>query len=171
MVEKRLQGHDFENGGPVKQYEFNFTIEDGTLNGGYLLGVDAADDGVISFTTTQNHYPLYVQNSDGEDSLVITGNNNIVLGNGITVPDDSTNTTYINNLHVQGTITSEPSEGDMRFNAEHHRMMYYINGTWNFIEENHHVTGNGYRRLDTLIPVRGESRWVRFKKWVSNIFY
>jgi hypothetical protein len=146
MVEKRIQGHDFENGGPIRQYELNFQE-------GANLWVNYNGDFTVTFN---NEY---------------TTTNTIILGSDTVIDNPQiNNTTYVQNLVVTENMNYPAQEGDMRFNIEQQRMMYYINDTWNFIEQNYHVTTDGYRRLDTLIPVRGESRWVRFKKWVSNIF-
>jgi len=129
MIKNGLKRHDFENGGPEQVLEWL----NGTA-GHYILGGDAisvdwgVDNGFIGYNTTST---FTVTNTTGDNVFnVIGGENNIVLGTGITVPEDATNTTYVNNLNVGGSLTYEPREGEVMFNTEEHQLMAYVNGEW-----------------------------------------
>lgn len=159
MVEKRLQGHDFENGGPIKQYELNFDYSDG------YFWVDNNTDLTVTFQAD-------------------TWTNTIFLGGDVQIENPQDNTTYVRNMVVTENLNYQPREGDMRTIMKDGFWLTQVYNTdisiTSFFTSNH-VTPDNERggvwitissqpsMITTTNTPKRESRWKRFKRWVSNI--
>jgi hypothetical protein len=89
--------------------------------------------------------------------FTVSNANNIVLGTGITVDGDTNNTTFVNNLNVQGTFDVPSYIGDTKIVIEEDGY-YYL----------HEYNGNNWEKKWRVGRARFSLEWRKVKKWFGR---
>ncbi len=117
---------------------------------------------------TLHHNDLFTINDGTWTTTVTGGQNNIVLGNNMTISADINDTVFVQNLSVAGTTDIPPQEGQMR-------TIMSEDGYWLtqvYVPTRDWVTINSttsFITADENYPNLRPNRWVRFKNWVGSV--
>lgn len=109
MVTKQIQGHDFKNGGPIKQYSIGGLL----IEGSTTIALSDMAVGTVSFGTPNR---IRVGEIVGTESLQVNGDT-IISGN----------------LTIEGGLSVEPSIGDVRGDVDENgiiTILYWDGNEW-----------------------------------------
>lgn len=140
MVKRDFSAWDFVKQEPKKQELF--TIDGGTLITDYPNVIIGGGDWIVDTTA---------------------GQNNIVLGQNMSISSDVNDTVFVQNLSVAGTTDIPPQEGQMRYNVDSQMTEVYHQDEWMEIGYTHDVhQGPRLSRWEYLNPIYWFNRFVNF---------